>query len=264
MKNFLLFFFIASTLPLFAQIGGLSASKISSYCTTVVGNNTIEFEPSFTSTVSRKAWDSNSDMYNLYSTSDSVSRLSAMNFRFTYGLWDKLEIGLSVSSIMSAASIGARYIIVTNDKFGIAAIAGLNMPMGNQTVDKSLRNTSNMYKAGLGLVTTYNFSDNLSIDFTGQYSYFLRETDDNNKGGFYLNSDVGYYVLNKKLQLITGIGFYNIKNDIGNHQVLTMYPGIEIAPGGDFLIVMSVPFDVYGRNEAKNVGFLFALTLTFN
>ena len=34
--------------------------------------------------------------------------------------------------------------------------------------------------------------------------------------------------------------------------------------GKNFIIVMGFPFDVYGKNEAKNRGFTFALTITFD
>ncbi|MCK5846988.1 MAG: hypothetical protein KAG84_06090 [Bacteroidales bacterium] len=264
MKQGVIIIFIVISSHVYAQIGGLSASKISSLTVDVVDHNNIEFEPSFTFAKSYRYWDSSGNINNLFSTSDSVNHVSGMNFRFTYGLFNKVEFGLSVSSTLDVAKVGVRYILFQKEKFGIAAIAGFNIPMGNSVVDQSIRATSSIMNAGFGFVGHYAFNDKLSIDITTQYTHFLKKTVDNNVGGLYINSDIGYYVFNNKLMLITGLGFINVANNAGNHQVMTVYPGISIEPGGDFLIVITVPFDVMGKNENKNVGFNFALTLTFD
>jgi len=265
MKQLLLFIsFIILSISAIAQIGGLSGSKLGSLTVGVVSDKKIEFEPSFFHARSSQYWDNNKNLSNIYSTNDSLKVVTGFGFRFTYGLWDKLELGLSVSTDLSAASLGMRYAFLQKDKYGIAAIAGLNMPLGNRTIDQTIRATGNIPQMGLGLVGTYNFSENLSLDFTGQYLHFLEETNDLDKGGIYLNSDLGYYVFNHQLQLIGGLGYHFIRNKIGSHQILTVFPGITVETGNNYIIVISVPFDVYGQQENKNMGFNFALTLTFN
>ena len=261
---FFLFLGILISLNLSAQIGGLSGSKLGSFTADVVDHKKIEFEPSFFHARSSKYWDSNSNLVDIYSTADSLKVVTGLSFRFTYGLWDKLEIGLAVSTDVSAASLGLRYTFLQRKTYGLALIGGLNIPLGNRTIDQTIRATGNIAQMGFGMVGSYSFSENLSIDFTGQYLHFLEETLDNDKGGFHLNTDLGYYILNHNLQLIGGLGYRFVKNDIGNHQVLTVYPGVTIETGKSYIIVLSVPFDVYGQQENKNLGFNFALTLTFD
>ena len=249
---------------IFAQIGGLSGSKLGSLCTNVVHHNKIEFEPSFFHARSSQYWDNDNKLHSIYSTEDSLKVVTGLSFRFTYGLWDKLEFGLSVSTDVSTANLGVRYIVLQKEKYGIAAITGLNIPLGNRTIDQTVRATGNIPQMGLGIVGSYNFSKNLSLDFTGQYLHFLEETNDYDKGGLHLNSDLGYYVFNHQLQLIAGLGYRFIQNKIGSHQTLTVFPGVTIETGESYIIVLSVPFDVYGQQENKNLGVNFALTLTFD
>ncbi|RUA23617.1 MAG: hypothetical protein DSY76_09270 [Bacteroidetes bacterium] len=265
MKQFsLLSLLLIISFTSFAQIGGLSGSKLGSLTVDVVDDKKIEFEPSFFHARSSKYWDNSSDLQNIYSTSDSLKVVTGMGFRFSYGLWDKLELGMSISTDLSAAALGLRYVILQKEKYGFALISGMNFPLGNRTIDQTIRATGNIPQMGLGLVGSYSFSENLSIDFTGQYAHFLEETNDKDRGGVHLNSDLGYYVFNHQLQLIGGLGYHYIKNNVGSHQVLTVYPGITVETSRNFIIVISVPFDVYGQQENKNLGFNFALTLTFD
>jgi len=260
----LLFFIITISFNLSAQIMGLSGSKLGSMTVDVVDHKKIEFEPSFFHVRSYQYWDNSGNLQNLYSTDDSVKVITGIGFRFTYGLWDKIELGMAVSTDVSAAAFSARYAFLQKEKYGVAIITGLNVPLGNRTVDQTIRATGNIANFGFGVVASYAFTDNLSVDFTGQYSRFLKETSDHDRGGFYLNTDVGYYILKKNIQLVGAIGYHSVSNDIGSHQVLTVNPGITIETSKNFIIVLSAPFDVYGRRENKNIGFSFALTLTFD
>ena len=264
MKLYLIIIFIVTSFAASAQIGGLSSSKLSSLSADVVNGNNMEFEPGFRSSRSNKVFDADGNTQNMFSTTDSVKHITGMAFRFTYGLWDKLEIGMSVSTDLSLVNIGTKYEFFNEDKLQVAAIAGLNVPMGNNTVDNSIRATSNVMQAGFGAVASYNFSDRLSADFTAQYAHFIKPTIDNNTGGLYLNGDVGYYFFDNKFKLISGFAFYSINNDIGSHQAFTIYPGFTIESGKDYFIACSVPFDVYGKNEDKTFAFNFTLTLTFD
>lgn len=72
----------------FSQIGGISNSKLYSINTDAIKHHTIEFEPTVNHTSSTKYWDSNGDLQNSFSTSDSAIKNTGLSFRFTYGLWD--------------------------------------------------------------------------------------------------------------------------------------------------------------------------------
>ncbi len=247
-----------------AQIGGLSASKLGSFSIGVVPNKKIEFEPSFTHYISKQYWDNSGKRQDIYSTTDSVRNISAMSFRFTYGILDKLEIGVSVSPDVSMSNWGLRYVILNNDKFGLAAITGANIPLGNQTIDKKLRLSDNIMSFGLGGVMSYNFNKNFSADFTGQYQLFAEETDHNDKNSLFFNLDFGYYFLDHQLQLITGLAYRTVQDTEGGHNVFTINPGITVETGETFIIVLYFPIDVVGKREIINNGFGFALTMAIN
>ena len=261
---FLLLFLTFSTTLLRAQIGGLSGSKLGSFTVDVVDHKKVEFEPGFFHARSNRYWDKDSKLVDMYSTSDSLKVVTGMYFRFTYGLWDKMEIGASISTDVSNISVAIRYAFLQREKYGLAAIAGVNAPLGNRTIDQAIRATGYIPQAGLGLVSSFSFSENFSLDFTGQFVHFLEETADKDKGGLFLNMDAGYYILNHQLQFIGGMAYRYVRNNQGGHQVLSFIPGITVETGRNYILVFAVPFDVTGKLESKNLGFSFALTLTFD
>ena len=258
----LIAFFISVSLS--AQIGGLSASKFGALCVDVVDHKKVEFEPGFFHARSSQYWNNNGELKNFYSTSDSIKVVTGFYFRFTYGLWDKVEIGVALSTDLAMSQWGIRYAFLQRKKYGLALISGVNIPLGNRTIDQRVRATGNLMQTGLGLVGSYSFTENLSFDITGQYVHFLQATEDNDQGGIYLNADLGYYIWDHQLQFVVGTAFHSVSNDVGAHQALTINPGVTIETGNNYIIVLSVPFDVYGKREGKNVGFNFGLTLTFD
>jgi len=247
-----------------AQVGGLSGSKLGAFCSDVIDHKHIEFEPAFYHIRAKKYWDANGGLQNLYSTSDSARAETGMNFRFTYGLWDRLEIGTSISTDLSVSSWGARFVAYQNEKIGVAVIAGANIPFGNREVDGKTRVSQLMTSVGGGGVFSAQFTENFSLDFNTQYMFFVRETNNDNKGSWYANMDVGYYFFQQQFQLIAGLGYQNSVFETYSDQILTVYPGVTIETGKRYIIVISAPFDVYGENALKNYGINFALTLTFD
>jgi len=248
----------------FAQIGGLSGSKLGALCVDVVDHHKIEFEPAFYTSVSKQRWDNDDHLEDIYGSSDSVIHNTGMAFRFTYGLWDKMEIGASISTDLQLSSFGLRYIIFANEKNGLAAIAGANIPFGNKTIDNSIRLQENIASVGGGAVFSSQFTENLSLDLNAQYMFFLQNTYEQNKGSYFLNADLGYYIFDHQLQFITALAYQSTSFESFDSHVLTLNPGVTIETGKNYIIVLSAPFDITGKNSNKNAGFLMALTLTFD
>ena len=246
----------------FSQIGGLSGSKLISYTVDVVDNKKIEFEPAFYHFTSSKEWDGASRLQNCYSTPDSMAYTTGMGFRFTYGLWNKMEMGLSVSTDLDAASMGVRYVLFQKQKGALAVMGGLNIPLGNAPANRKIHHAGNTPTTGVGIVGTLDFSPRLSLDANAQYMGYLTKVDGQNTSGYYLSTDIGYYFFDHTLQLIGSAGFFNTHDNTGNHQVLELDPGFTVETGKNFIIVVGFPFDVYGKNSTKNSGFSFALTIT--
>lgn len=253
-----------TTIPVCAQVGGISGSKLSAFCTDVVDHKHIEFEPGFYHIRAKKNWDGNGDLQNIYSSSDSARAETGMYFRFTYGLWDRLEIGTSISTDLTVSSWGARFVAYQTEKIGVGVIAGANIPFGNRDVDGKTRASQLMTSVGGGAVFSAHFSENFSLDFNTQYMFFMKETDNNSKGSWYVNTDIGYYFFQHQFQLIAGLGYQNSVFETYSNQILTVYPGVTIETGKHYIIVITTPFDVYGMNALKNYGVMFALTLTFD
>ena len=189
---------------------------------------------------------------------------TGLNFRFTYGLWDKLEVGGSISTDLQMSNWGARYIAYSNKKVGLAIIAGANIPFGNKVVDKTIRLADNLTSMGGGVVMSTQFTDNLSLDVNAQYMAFVKTTNENHKGSYYFNADLGYYIFKHQLQLIAGMGYQQSEFDAFTSRTFTVYPGITVETGKNYIIVVSAPFDIYGSNSIKNSAFAVALTLTFD
>ncbi|MBI9039572.1 MAG: hypothetical protein JEY97_15695 [Bacteroidales bacterium] len=244
-----------------AQVGGISGSKISSYTVDVVNHHNVEFEPAFYHFNSRKRWDNNGNLDDFSVNSDSTKWITGLNFRVTYGLMDKLELGVDFSSDMLLTRIGARYVFYDKEKTGLAAITGINIPMGNKTVSKSVRLSNTIAKAGGGLVFTGYILPDFSVDVNAQYFRFIEKTLDDGTNNWYLNSDFGYYLLERKLQLIAGFGYQFSKYGTFNTEVFTLYPGITVETGKQYIIVLSAGIDVLGKNTDKNIGAALALTI---
>jgi len=263
-KQILLISVLMAPFLLFAQIGGVSGGKLSAYNAETISKHLVEFEPSISYIGATKYWNNSSDLNLIYQTSDSAIRNTGMAFRFTYGLFENLEIGGSISSNLMSTSLGLKYLIWNNDKMCFGAMAGVNTPLGNQSIDKTVRYSNLLTSYGLGVIYTYYFKDHFSIDFNATYMTFAKKTDDQHKGSWYLNAEAGYYIWDGKLQFIGGFGYQSSAYDGLISNVLTCYPGITIETGKSYIIVIQAPFDLAGMNARKNVGFGFALTLMFN
>jgi len=263
-KVIILFAVVLFGFDVSAQVGGLSNSKLGALSVDVVGHHKVEFEPAFFHVVSKKAWNSEGNLDQIYGSADSAIHSTGLNFRITYGLWDKLEIGASLSTDLQMSNWGLRYILFSEKKIGVAVIAGANIPFKNKVVDKSIRIADNMTSLGGGAVMSMQFSENLSLDFNAQYMTFTKKVNDHLGGSYYFNADLGYYLFNHQLQLVGGLGYQGSSFDNFTSNVLTVYPGFTIETGNNYVIVLYAPFDIYGRNATKNSAIILALSLTIN
>ena len=263
MKKFTLLFLVSMvSLSVYSQAGGLSASKLGTLCTAPVPEGTIEFEPFFGYSTSSNFFDSDGNVQALFSTSDSSINFAGSGFRFSYGLIKNLEVGVSVPIDVSEARFGAKYKLPFDGKLTMGLLAGYNAIMGNQVYDR--RNA--MYELTPtfvgGFILTYDFTEKFSIDFDAQYQKHTQTTFGGHSNGLFLNSDIGYYFL-EKINFIVGLN-YNYKifdNSDDNSYLLTLNTGIAIEKAENFILVINAPFDLMGKNEYRTKGFGLALTI---
>lgn len=55
-----------------------------------------------------------------------------------------------------------------------AAMAGANIPLGNKTIDKTIRLSDQITSLGAGLIYTWSFTEVFSLDANVQYLFFCR------------------------------------------------------------------------------------------
>lgn len=261
-KTAILLLILILNFNLMAQVGGLSASKLGTLCSTTVSEGTIEFEPFFSYSMASNYFDSQGAVQQLYSSSDSTLLFSSMGFRFTYGLIENLEIGVSLPIDISEISFGAKYKLPLYGRFTMGLLAGYNTIIGNQVYVR--RNAAHEIMPSVigGLIMTYELSDKFSIDFDAQYQKHTRINTEGHTRGFYANGDIGYYLL-EKVNFIIGLNYnYQTYENTGeNSQLLTLNTGIAIEKAENFILVLNAPFDLLGKNEYKTTGFGLALTI---
>jgi hypothetical protein len=247
---------------IYAQVGGLSASKLGTLCTTTVPEGTIEFEPFFGYAVTNNFFDDQGNVQYLFSSSDSTMKFSSTGFRFSYGLMKNLEIGVSLPVDVSEVRFGAKYKLPIEGKLTMGLLAGYNTLVGNQIYAR--RNAAHEMTPSYvgGLILTYEFTDKFSIDLDAQYQKHTLETNVGHTHGYYINSDIGYYFMDK-VNFILGFN-YNFKaynESINNSHLLTLNTGIAIEKAEHFILVLNAPFDILGKNEYQTRGLGFALTI---
>jgi len=244
--NIFKFLFITNIILLsfksFSQVGGISASKLVVINTETVPANKIEFEPSFGFSISKN---------------DSINMNSDFGFRFTYGINSKTEIGIFVPLHLNSVNWGIKYHALDFNKLSLGMIAGIeNALIVNNSEEEKISSLFNSYAGGI--VSTYQFNDKLSIDFSGQFQNHF-EADKTNFNSF-LNSEIGYFV-SDGLQLVTGLQYENhhILNIQENY--FTINSGITVEKAKNFILVVNIPYQFKNKYSVSSIGFSMALTI---
>ncbi|MCK5538964.1 MAG: hypothetical protein KAI79_19225 [Bacteroidales bacterium] len=260
------FFILSSILLTFnyaiGQVSGLSASKLGTLCTVTVPAQTIEFEPFFEYATSTSIFDLDGNTQELFLSSDSSQFFSSTGFRFSYGLAENLEIGVSLPVDVSTVGFGAKYKLPLDGNLTLGILAGYNSIVGNDIyVRRNAVHESTSAVVG-GIIMTYEFTEKFSFDFNAQYQKHLNTTDAGHDQGLFLGSDFGYYLI-ENVNFITGFNYSYIGHEVSenNAHLLTVNPGIAIEKAENFILVLNSPIDLMGKNEYKTIGFGLALTI---
>lgn len=262
LKIFSLFIITLLYVNAFSQIGGLSASKIGAKNTETVSAGSIEFEPYFAYAIATKFFESSGASSNLFSSSDSTLIFSSMGLRFSYGLFENLELGIAIPIDISEINFGMKYQIPMEGKLRMGLMAGYNDIIGNRVYVR--RNAAHEVSPSyiVGIIMSYAANLKLSIDFDAQFQQHTFKNTLGHTQGLYINSDIGYYFL-EKINFIAGLAYnFQVYDSSGNNShVLTLNTGISIEKAKNFILVVNAPFDLIGKNEYKTKGFGLALTI---
>ncbi len=268
-NNLSFFFILLFSASLFAQIGGLSASKLAALNTETVPQFTIEFEPSFNFGYAKNRWNIYGHVEPMFKKNDSLETHSEMDFRFTYGITSKWEMGFSLPSDASYLSFGSKFRFWEMKNISLALLNGFNLLLGNHRYcTKYAQNNSTSYAINplLGLAISYRFSRRFSVDinpvfqshFDPNAAHFGRHLDS------FINADFGYYLW-PKFQTILGIYYFTMNTPSRSHkQKLSLNPGFTLEKAKHFILVLNFPVDIWGINSDRQAGCGFALTIWIN
>ena len=245
-KILLLICFALINANIFAQVGGLSASKLNTPSAICVSANHIEFEPAFSISKNTGNYLQNGDIVR-----NSYPFENSFGFRFTYGVIDNLEAGFSLPIDVSTVQTGIKYNFFHNPKLFLAGFGGVNFDFSHSNA---------LHGLDAGLITTLQHTDKISTDIQIDWHHDFHDHLISNL--LFINTDFGIYI--GKIQYIAGLNYQ--QNFLCNTQSQQLYltPGVTIEPANNFLMVLSYPFTIFGKNSVKNEYFSFALTITID
>lgn len=238
-------FLILFSNNLFSQISGISASKLVAINTETVPGNEIEFEPSFNFSISKD---------------DSLQTNSNFGFRFTYGLNDRTEAGISLPMNMNGINWGIKYHALNFHKLSVGFIAGIENALIVNNVNEL--NSQPFFKSYAGgIVSTFQINEKLSIDFNSQIQNQFHYS----KQDFHIsvNSEIGYFV-SEGLQLAGG--FQYGKNPLYHipENSFILNSGMTIEKAKNFILVLNFPYQLKTKQLPSSFGFAMALTILIN
>jgi len=240
----------------FAQIGGISASKISAFNYIPVPFETVEFEPTTNIFQSNSIFDNDGNTISL----DTPSISSSLNWRITYGLTENIEVGLTFPSSMQGANTSIKAYLWGQGIFHLGAMAGLYFPWGNRNYDKNNPTSNDIGNYGLGLVGSLEWDARNSTDINIQFQNNFKDHTQLPTNSYFINADHGWYSKNGKVLWIFGSGYQYGKVNDQVQSKFTLYPGFAWEFPETFLIVIATSFDISGKNTSKNIGFGMSLT----
>ena len=239
----------------FAQISGISNSKIVIPESGTVPAGTFEFEPAFEVFRSNQKWDQDGNLFNL----NSRTTESALGFRLTAGFKHNIEAGLVVPQDASSLNFGLKWQFRSGGDASLALQSGINFDTKSGVRSNEAKTARTL---GSGLVLTYVISEKLSIDSDFTFSHHSNDiTDEPVNWSNTLNIGIGYN-LNEKFQ---GIEELNSGRSYFADSVLTAskttgvlgftYYASELAK-----VIMAVKYDLFGSNNVKGIAYIGAFT----
>ena len=237
-----------------AQIGGLSAGKLGTFCSGTVPYTKIEFEPSFSVGFGDSYFDNNGKAINLFDAPDSLSFYNSMAFRLTYGVFENAEIGILSSPDLSGLQSGFKWKFLEKGASSLGLMLGANLNFNNQIHEKEIAS----YLGGLvySLDKAYSIDANITYGFSQAAETSLKHHD------LFLSADFGHYFENK-LQPV--VGFYYSQTFFDNTDLnqnnLYVSPGFTLEKATNFILVLNYMYPVLGQNVEQIKSINLALTI---
>lgn len=250
---------LTSVISSFAQIGGISSSKINSINAATLPVGVSEFEPTYNYLQSDQRWDESGNLQSLFSSTDSLLVDGSLNLRMAYSFTDRLEVGSNLG--IDYSNFSFKYTILTKEKLGLGIMGGTNHPFGFAEIDRSKRSADQISTYGIGGILSYDFNEKNSIDFNVQVQDYFRNHADLPDSDLFVTIDYGHYMFEKILFMGSFI-YQESFSDDGDLYKLTFSPGISYERKDNYHVVLNLNFDIAGRSVEKTSGLGLSFTIT--
>ena len=238
----------------FAQISGISNSKIVVPASETVPAGTFEFEPSFEVFRSNQAWNKDGSLFNR----DSTTTESALGFRFTAGFSHNIEAGLIVPQDVSSLNFGLKWQFRSGGDASLALQSGINFDTKSGVRSNEAKTAKII---GSGLVLTYIISEKVSVDSDFTISYHSNDMEDEPVNwSNTLNIGIGYN-LNEKFQGIVELNsaWARFVNSGSTSKTSGVF-GFTYYTSELTKVIMGVKYDLFGSNNVKGIAYIGAFT----
>ncbi len=240
----------------FAQVGGISGSKLCVPDAGAVQKGKFEFEPSLSVFRSSKEFDSEWNLKSLNGFNDA----SILQFRITLGVADGLEIGTSFSTTLEDIFIGSKAVLFSGAKSSMAILAGISLPADNKTPDDTLASDENKHSFSLGSTYSLVLSEVASLDLLFSYSVYSGHSQFNSALNY--GASLGYKISDDLQAVMELNGYSTFKSSLYSVK-LSVTPGITFRFSTNLLLVLGEQIDLLGKNDFSGTNVFCAFTMSF-
>ena len=263
----ILFLILLCSYSASAQLGGIAGLKIVTFHPDPIPKKTVEFEPTFNVSRSSGFFDRSS-----FTGSDTIEIESNLSWRLTYGLSDRIEVGMNFQSDVVFGNFDFKVKLNDSDKLRFGAVGGLGVPLGNRSFSFSNPSIDDVSNYTLGIIGTYETDSLTSIDFNFLVTDYFRdvfEISDMPMPGIRqrltgttlnMSAEVGSYFLAENILLVGGLGYFTTAIDNFWEAGLFGVSGVAIEIYNNYVFTFGATYTLHGINQPRTLALGFSFT----
>lgn len=270
----LLSFSILFSMSLSAQIGGIGGTKLNTFNTVPLLKKTAEFEPTYNVSRSSGFWNRGG-----FIGEDTITLASNLSWRITYGLSEKVELGMNYQSDVAFGNFDFKVQVKDGELFKLGVMGGLGVPLGNRSFANSNPSIDDVSNFSLGAIASYDIDTITSIDVNFQMTDYFRDAFEvrvipspspsipdqtirtRQTGTTYnIAAEVGSYFLYDGVQLVSGAGYYSTDIDGRWEAGLFGIGGVIFEVYDRYVLNFGATYTVLGKNQPRTIGLAFSFT----
>jgi len=231
----------------FAQVAGISGTKLLTPNAKTLEQGSFDFEPSFSVIRAARYFDGNGDTEKL----GSNIKTSEVSFRITLGLFNNFELGTSFPSVLKEVYLGTKFNFFNNGTSAFALSVGGTLPTDS---------SNHKYSYGFGFIASHFITESFSFDGLISYSKINGAQEYDHIINYGLS--FGYFIVNA-VQLITELNGFSTYRESFHSKKISIIPGLTYLFSKNLLIVFGTQIDLWGNNELSGTNYFTAFTMNF-